>query len=635
MFPRCLILFLLPVSVLSSNTTCPYDIPYAAEMIPSVCYTNSTSYPSATSCCWYVFAAYIYAAIRYSNLTGAAFLPPSTATACSSSFSSYLLREGLARPSLLSDSSCNLDGDPVRLAAGNRPCQYSTVSLIRSATDLTPADLLCSSPPLNPDSHPSLCSQCQDAVINSTFSLLNVTDSKEIVPCGMAATIAIWSPHNPSLPRFRSFAFCMLQILQNIGNLGTGDILPSPPPPLPPSRPITSSTVNGSRTTKIVASSAAAVAATFVAIIAFLVFLFRKRRRKTKTFDGEFSVAAEIISPDLPREGLYIFTKAELKQATNGYDDRFLLGKGGAGKVYLGKLPSGQQVAIKRIYREKKLGEFYREVEVLAKLRQRHLTTLVGYYHGERHEHALVYEHMAGGNLADALADGIGLTWRQRLRIAAEVAEGIVYLHMFPEGAVVHRDVKPTNILLTEGGAVAKLSDFGVSRMLPHEATHVSTEVKGTMGYMDPESFAVGHVSEAADVYSFGVVLLELVTGMKAVVHTPSGGAESIVHASRNAVANSDVKSIVDQRLGLFWDQPTVRAVFELALRCARQYKQDRPAMAEVLAELRALLADLDARSRGGSVEASALADGSPTPPSTTTTTTSEEPAWISEGSTV
>lgn len=268
MLRRRLILFLLPVSALSSNTTCPYEIPYAARMIPSVCYPNSTSYPSATSCCWYVFAAYIYAAIRYSNLTGAAFLPPSTASSCSSSFSSYLLHEGLARPSLLSSSSCNLDGDPVRLAAGNRPCQFPTVSLIRSSTDLSPADKLCSSPPLNPDSHPVLCSQCQTAVINSTFSLLNVTNSKEIVPCGMATTIAIWSPHNPSLPRFRSFALCMLQILQNIGNLGTGDNLPSPPtPPLPPPsphRPITSSAISGSRNAKIVAGSSAAGATLFI-----------------------------------------------------------------------------------------------------------------------------------------------------------------------------------------------------------------------------------------------------------------------------------------------------------------------------------------------------------------------------------
>ncbi|KAH0465433.1 hypothetical protein IEQ34_005536 [Dendrobium chrysotoxum] len=618
----CLLLFLLPVSVLSSNTTCPYDIPYAAQMLPSVCYANSTSFPSATSCCWYVFAAYIYAAIRYSNLTGAAFLPPSTASACSSSFSSYLLHQGLAYPSLLSNSSCNLDGDPVRLAAGNRPCQFPYVSLIRSSTDLSPADKLCSSSPLNPDSHPSLCSQCQNAVINSTFSLLNVTNSKEIVPCGMAATIAIWSPHNPSLPRFRSFALCMLQILQNIGNLGTGDIVPSPPPP-PPS--MTSSAVSGSRTTKIIAGCATAAATSFFAVVAFLVFLFRKRQRKIKTSDGEFATSTEIISPVLPREGLYIFTKAELKQATNGYDDRLLLGAGGAGKVYLGKLPSGQEVAIKRIKREKKLGEFYREVEVLAKLRHRYLTTLVGYYLGERYEHALVYEYMAGGNLAGALSDGIGLTWRRRLRIAAEVAEGLVYLHNFPEGAVVHRDVKPTNVLLTEGGAVAKLSDFGVSRILPQEGSHVSTEVKGTMGYMDPESFSVGHVSEAADVYSFGVVLLELVTGMKAVVPTPSGGAESIVHAARNAVTDSDVESIVDQRLGSSWDRPTVTAVFELGRRCVKQYKQDRPAMADVLGELRGLITDLDVRSVGGSFETS------PSAPSTTTT--SGEPAWMSEES--
>ncbi|KAG0490482.1 hypothetical protein HPP92_007345 [Vanilla planifolia] len=477
------IVVLLPVSALSSNVTCPYDIAFAAPMMPPACYANATAsaFSSVTNCCWFVFAAYIYAAIRHANLTGAAFLPPSTAAVCSSSFSSYLITHGLSRPSLLlSNSSCNLDGDPVRLAAGSRPCQFPFVSLVRSSADLSQADRLCTSPPLDPDYHLNLCSSCQTAVIKSTFALLNATKSKEFVPCGMAATLAIWSPHNPSLPRFRSFALCMLQVLQNIGDLGTGNLIPSPPPPPFPSA--YSSVGSSAKSTKIVAGSAAAGSVSLLGIVAFVGFLIRKRMRKRKLFSTGIA-AVEVIptSPALPTEGLYIFTKAELKQATNGYDDRLLLGSGGAGKVYLGKLPSGHQVAIKRIYREKKLSEFYREVEVLAKLRHRNLTTLVGYCLGERDEHALVYEYMAGGNLARALAGEIGLPWTRRLHIAAEVAAGLAYLHDFLEGAVVHRDVKPTNILLTED-STAKLSDFGVSRIVPPEGSHVSTEVKGNIG---------------------------------------------------------------------------------------------------------------------------------------------------------
>jgi len=299
------------------------------------------------------------------------------------------------------------------------------------------------------------------------------------------------------------------------------------------------------------------VAVVAVASAALAIVTIRRRRRSTTTA-GDVSDDESVASlPPLPREGLYIFTKSELKQATNGYDEKLLLGSGGAGKVYLGRLPSGQRVAIKKIYRSKKVSEFYAEVAVLAKLRHRNLTTLVGYCLGGDH-HALVYEYLGGGNLWRALFHG-ELAWRRRLEVAVDVAEGLAYLHGFREGAVVHRDVKPTNVLLSESGA-AKLSDFGVSRIVPEGGTHVSTEVRGTRGYVDPESFSAGHVSEAGDVYSFGVVLLELATGMRAVVPTPSGGAESIVHAAHWAVAQAGgeagaaAESMVDERLGADWD---------------------------------------------------------------------------------
>lgn len=124
------------------------------------------------------------------------------------------------------------------------------------------------------------------------------------------------------------------------------------------------------------------------------------------------------------------------------------------------------------------------------------------------------------------------------------------------------------------------------------------------MGYMDPESFSLGQVTESTDVYSFGVVLLELVTGQRAVVATPSGGAESIVHTARCAMTDQAggggdstvVECIVDPRLGPHWDRPTLGVVFGVAYRCVRPYKNERPRMNEVLAVLRSALADLEAR---------------------------------------
>ncbi|XP_062190192.1 proline-rich receptor-like protein kinase PERK3 [Phragmites australis] len=600
--------------------SCPYDLATAAQMIPRECHANATVAQGATGCCWYVFAAYIFAAADHANRTGEAFLPPDTAAACSDAFAATLLSGGLVLRSLLAgNGSCDLTGDPDKLAAGSHPCQLATIDGVRAlapralpnATRLCAAPGSTRAPGVGPDT-PG-CSECRGAVIAATYEMLASARTKEFVPCGMATTVAVWSRVPPPLERFRAYALCMLQVLENVNSLGTGDLVPSPPPPalateLPPP-PAASRSSSRKNTVPITAGSAAAgvVAILGIAFAAVAIARIRRRRRLTAGDEESGDEGSDDDSvatlPPLPREGLYIFTKEELMQATNGYDKKLLLGTGGAGKVYLGHLPSGQHVAIKKLYRSKKVAEFYAEVAVLAKLRHRNLTTLVGYCLGGRcGDHALVYEYMAGGNLWRALFQG-DLSWRRRLEVAVDVAEGLAYLHGFCEGAVVHRDVKPTNVLLSESGT-AKLSDFGVSRIVPEGGTHVSTEVRGTRGYVDPESFSAGHVSETADVYSFGVVLLELTTGMRAVVPTPSGGAESIVQAAHWAAAEAGgegaaAETMVDRRLGTSWDRPTVRAVFALACRCVRPYKHERPAIAEVLAELKAILADYNTRVSG------------------------------------
>ncbi|WVZ62472.1 hypothetical protein U9M48_012220 [Paspalum notatum var. saurae] len=618
----------------NESASCPYDLATAAQMIPRDCHANATAAQGATGCCWYVFAAYIFAAADHANRTGEAFLPRGPAAACSDEFAAMLLDRGLVARSLLAgNGSCDLTGVPTNLAAGSRPCQLATLDAVRA---LAPAALpnatrLCAAPGSRraPSVAPDTpgCSECRGAVIATTYEMLASARTKEFVPCGMAATVAIWSRAPPQLGRYSGYALCMLQVLENVNSLGTGDLVPSPPPPpaaasatvSPPPRTASAGSSSSSRSKSAVPIAAGSAAAGVAAVVcvgfaAVAVTRSHRRRRRMSAGGDKDSERGNESSddddsatslPPLPREGLYIFTKAELMQATNGYDKKLLLGTGGAGKVYLGHLPSGQRVAIKKIYRSKKVSEFYAEVAVLAKLRHRNLTTLVGYCLGGRGggDHALVYEYMAGGNLWRALSQG-ELPWRRRLEVAVDVAEGLAYLHGFREGAVVHRDVKPTNVLLSDSGA-AKLSDFGVSRIVPEGGTHVSTEVRGTRGYVDPESFSAGHVSEAADVYSFGVVLLELATGMRAVVPTPSGGAESIVQAVHWAVAEAGgqpgqaAEAMVDRRLGPAWDRRTVRAVFALACRCVRPYKHERPEIAEVLAQLKALLADYSARLNG------------------------------------
>ncbi|KAL5991412.1 hypothetical protein ACLOJK_012321 [Asimina triloba] len=590
------------------SATCPYNISASTTIIPPACYANYTTAAAdvapPTNCCWFVFAAYIFAAILHANATGDAFLPADTASACSSAYASYLRIHGLVRPNFsLSADRCNINGDdPTQLAAGKRACQYSTIADIRSAVNLSPGVHACSAGVPDLLSNDRSCTACKDSVVAITLTLLQITKSKEFVPCGMATTIGIWSS-SPQIRRFRSYALCLVQVLDDVGSLNTGDLVPSPPPP--PSSPANPKSDDGKRRTVKIALASAAAGILFIAAAAallVLVFAIRKRKRsKSISFSiGDRSIGdpTVVIEYSLPKDGLYIFTKSELKQATNGYDPSLLLGEGGAGKVYLGKLPSGQHVAIKRIQRKKKLGEFYREVEILAKLRHRNLTTLLGYCLQDN-EHVLVCEYMPGGNLSRALYHG-DMTWRRRVEIAVDIAEGLTYLHEFPDGPVVHRDVKPTNVLLNDQG-LAKLSDFGVSKILPPEMTHVSTaEIKGTRGYVDPECFAVGHVSEASDVYSFGIVLLELISGRRAVVPTTSGGAESIVYSAHEVMQSCsggdepDLGSMTDARLGMEVDRRSVLKVFEVAFKCVQPYKNQRPRMKEVLEVLKRVLEEID-----------------------------------------
>ncbi|RWR92188.1 putative LRR receptor-like serine/threonine-protein kinase [Cinnamomum micranthum f. kanehirae] len=457
-------LLLLFLSSSASSATCPYDFPAASILIPSACYANYSSSSSAppTNCCQYVFAAYIFSAIRYSNLSGAAFLPSPTAATCSNAFANYLLRHGLVRPSLIRTSDqCNLNGDPDQFAAGKRACQYSAVSAIRSAVNLSSGIHLCTAVRRDLLYDQPSCTACQNSVIASTMSLLKTTASKEFVPCGMATTIGIWSS-DPEIGRFRSFFLCIVQVLDNVGSLSTSNLVPSPP--LTTTNKTTLPRSRSSNKARVIASATAAGSGIlFIAILATVFLAIRRWKRKKLSLDESKSTGDQTarIASQLPTEGLYVFTKSELKHATNGFHPSLVLGEGGAGKVYLGKLPSGQHVAVKRISQKKKIDEFYRELEILAKLRHRNLTTLVGYCL-QRKEHVLVYEYMSGGNLGHALHHG-ELTWPRRVQIAVDIAEGLAYLHEFPDGAVVHRDVKPTNILLNESGS-AKLSDFGVSQ---------------------------------------------------------------------------------------------------------------------------------------------------------------------------
>ncbi|GLJ20457.1 hypothetical protein SUGI_0372170 [Cryptomeria japonica] len=270
------------------------------------------------------------------------------------------------------------------------------------------------------------------------------------------------------------------------------------------------------------------------------------------------------------------YTEEEIKIATNNYSK--LIGKGGFGSVYYGRV-SGCDVAVKIHENDSNQGkgEFQNEVTLLSRIYHKNLVNLIGYC--KQSIMALVYEYMHCGTLKDHLHGKLEkpLDWHTRLSIALQAAEGLLYLHNGCSPPIIHRDIKSSNILL-DNKMCAKVADFGLSKLVASSKGYTLTEVKGTMGYLDPEYFATLSLNEKTDVYSFGVVLLEIISGV-----SPKQG---IVESARKLLSCGNIENLVDSSLGGRYNVESAWKVAEVACTCVENELNKRPKMNVVVKEL-------------------------------------------------
>lgn len=321
--------------------------------------------------------------------------------------------------------------------------------------------------------------------------------------------------------------------------------------------------------------------------------IIKKRRRirhKEKFFkrNGGLLLQQEMSSRKVNVEKTKLFTSKELKKATDNFNADRILGQGGQGTVYKGMLADGRIVAVKKskIVDEGKLVEFINEVVVLSQINHRNVVKLMGCCL-ETEVPLLIYEFIQNGTLSEYIHnknEEFPFTWEIRLRVATEIAGALFYLHSAASCPIYHRDIKSTNILLDEKYR-AKIADFGTSRSLNVDQTHLTTQVHGTFGYLDPEYFQSNQFTEKSDVYSFGVLLVELLTGEKAIFTKRSSEGRSLATYFIISMHENRLFDILDAKV-MEGPKEEVLVVANIANRCLNLNGKKRPTMKEVSVEL-------------------------------------------------
>ncbi|KAL9386494.1 hypothetical protein Peur_019618 [Populus x canadensis] len=340
----------------------------------------------------------------------------------------------------------------------------------------------------------------------------------------------------------------------------------------------------------------------FILVLLFglwrLYKLIKKRQNKKlkKKFfkrNGGLLLQQQLSTSDGSVQKTKIYNSKELEVATDGFNVNRILGEGGQGTVYKGMLTDGRIIAVKKskVVDEENLEEFINEVVILSQINHRNVVKLLGCCL-ETEVPILVYEFISNGNLYKYIHvqnNDFLLSWEMRLRIAIEVAGALSYLHSAASIPIYHRDIKSTNILLDEKYR-ATISDFGSSRSIAIDQTHLTTHVQGTFGYLDPEYFQFSQFTEKSNVYSFGVVLVELLSGQKPIFSASPTESRSLATHFIMLMEDNRLFDILDAGVKEHCHNEEVVAVGNLARKCLNLNGKNGPTMKEVTTELERII---------------------------------------------
>ncbi|TYH60101.1 hypothetical protein ES332_D08G269700v1 [Gossypium tomentosum] len=455
---------------------------------------------------------------------------------------------------LVSLHSCGFDN----FYSGSSKCSNLSLSQIQGSPPYLEAVKLCSD---LSSSFDNTCKNCTDAIEKVAESLLALVqrqkDHTERTLCSLAAVLSVAAANVTD----SSFGPNLFSCMSSLDDFDPGYI-------------------------KLKRNLAKAPVAVFVAVMVLILILVLVKFVTLK----KSKIQKRLPKPLLPKDinnwsCLYIFSKAEIEKAISINNRKKSLGRGSAGEVFEGRLPSGQVVAIKQIKKGNSLDSFTREVAGLSRIRHPNLVSLLGCCI-EGDEQYLVLEYCHSGNLADhILRKDTVLTWEKRVKILRDCALGLRYLHNYIDGCIVHRDIKLTNILLTED-LEPKLSDFGLAKMLGMEESKVFTDVRGTIGYMDPEYMSNAKLTCASDIYSFGIVALQLLSGQK-VFELDLDASEQLTRKAKDvSMGNRPSTDFEDPRLHGNLNRKDFEAILQIAVLCVAKSSRGRPPIDVVFDEL-------------------------------------------------